>query len=211
MMTIYQVGIVPDLGLGSLLARSWRIFKAKFGLCLGGMGVYLLIQLLLSIGPKDSWIDSTLRIVSFVVSGPLSAGLYIFYLRIVRGEEANVTMLFEGFSEFRKAFCVSFLMFLFILIGMFLLVIPGIILSVGLFPAIFLILDADYSIKGTLRKAWDMTRGFRWPIFVACLFLIFLNLIGLAALGVGVVFTGAYSMLVSALIYQELFQTDRSL
>lgn len=210
-MMQYQVGVAPDLGLGSLLSRSWRIFKARFGLCLGGMAVYLLIQLLLSIGPKDSWIDYSLRIISFVISGPLSAGLYIFYLRIVRGEEANVTMLFEGFSIFKKAFCVSVLLFLLILVGTFLLIIPGIIAYVGLFPAIFLILDADYSITDTLRKAWEMTRGFRCQIFTVCLFLVFLNLIGLAALAVGLVFTGTFSMLVSAAIYQELFQADRSL
>ncbi len=205
MTTNYQVA-APDLGLGSLLSRSWRTFKERFGLCLGAIAVYLLIQLLMSIGPKDSWIDSTLRILSFFISGPLSAGLYMFYLRVVRGEQADVTMIFEGFGIFRKAFCVSFLMILLISIGTALLVIPGIILYVGLFPGMYLILDADYSITDTLRKAWDMTRGSRWQIFFVCLFLVFVNLIGLAALGVGVVFTGAYSMLVSAYMYEELFR-----
>lgn len=175
------------------------------------MAVYLLIQLLLSIGPEDSWIDVTLRVVSFIVSGPLSAGLYVFYLRITRGEEANVTMIFEGFSEFRKAFLVSLLLFLAISIGMILLVIPGIILSVGLFPAMFLILDADHTIMGTLRKAWDMTHGARWQIFIICLVLIVVNLIGLAALGIGVIVTGAFSMVVSSLIYEELLSNDRAI
>lgn len=185
------------------------MYKARFGLCLGGMAVYFLIQTLLSIGPKDSWIDASLRVISFVISGPLSAGLYIFYVRIVRGEDANVSMLFEGFSSFSKAFLVSLIMFVLILVGMFLLVIPGIILCVGLFPAIFLILDADYSVTDTLRAAWDMTRGYRWQIFFACLLLIAINLVGLAALGIGLVFSAAYSMVFTANIYEELLRAGR--
>jgi len=52
------------------------------------------------------------------------------------------------------------------MVGMVFFIVPGIILACGLFPAIFLVLDADYSIMDTLHKSWEMTKGKKLDIFI---------------------------------------------
>jgi uncharacterized membrane protein len=196
----------PDLSLGNLFARSWPLFKENLGLLVGSFIVYaLLVGMGSSItGDEGGSSVDLLGLVTFVITGPLTAGLYAMMLRVHRHEPIAFTDLFEGFREFGRAFGVYALSSLAIIVGLILLVVPGIILAVGLWPALFLVMEDDLGVVDTLKEAWAMTDGYRLQLFGLGVALFFFFLAGVLAFVVGLFFTGAFSVLVAAAAYEEL-------
>lgn len=195
---------VPNLGIGYLFSRSWPRFKENLWTLVGAFTLY---ALLISIG-SETWGgdggSGLLRLVAFVISGPLIAGLYWMMLKVQRDEPVEFTDLFAGFGEFGRAFGVYVLSSIAIIVGLILLIVPGLILAVGLWPALFLVMDDERDVMDTLSKAWEMTKGHRMRLFVLGVVLFFLTILGLVALVVGVFFTGALATLVAAGAYEEL-------
>jgi uncharacterized membrane protein len=194
----------PNLNIGHLFSRSWPLFKENLGLIVGAYIVFLLLTGFLSDPDFDGDRSSLLSIIGFVIAGPLTAGLYGIMLRVQRHEPAVFPDLFEGFREFGRAFGVYAISAFAIGIGLVLLVVPGIILAVGLWPGLYLVMDTDLGVMDTLREAWEMTKGYRLQLFGVGVVLFFFTLAGLIALGIGVFFTGAMATLVAAAVYEEL-------
>lgn len=105
-------------------------------------------------------------LLSLVMIGPLRVGLLNTLLRTNRGEAATYGDIFCGFKRWWKSCAVFILVSLMTVIGFMLLVVPGIILALGLLPAIFLVMDEDLGIMDTISKAWDMTKGKKTDLFV---------------------------------------------
>lgn len=195
----------PDLSLGHLVSRSWPLFKENMALLVGAFIVYSILVGMGSnfVGDGDAS-GGLLGLVSFVITGPLTAGLYAMMLRVQRHEPVVFPDLFEGFREFGRAFGVYVLSTIAVIIGLILLVVPGVILAVGLWPAMFLVMDDDLGVVDTLKEAWAMTDGYRLQLFALGVALLLFVLAGLLAFVVGVFFTGAFAALVAAAAYEEL-------
>jgi uncharacterized membrane protein len=198
-----------NLDVGYLFSRSWEVFKENWALLAGVFLVYSI----LSGGPsqlsdEDSLFGSLIGLIQLIITGPLLAGTYYVALKLIRREPAEFVEMFDGFKVFGKAVGVFILYSVLLGIGIILLIVPGIIVAVGLWPAMFLVTQADLGITDTLRKAWDMTRGYKMNLFLVGLALFGLNLLGLLAFIVGVIFTGAFSLLVVAAAYDELEQAS---
>jgi len=97
--------------IGDCLTRAWKIFSAQPGLVIGATMLSGLVFLGL-------WIVSTIiglvipfggQIIMMICSGPLIGGLIWFYLRLARGEPAQVGDIFAGFRrQFTQLFLTSF-------------------------------------------------------------------------------------------------------
>jgi uncharacterized membrane protein len=198
----------PNLQIGYLLARSWETFKAHWLLVIGVFLVFSLVTNgLPSALDQDSPLAALLRLIIFVIQGPLLAGIYWLTLRLIRGQSATFEQIFEGFQTFGRAFGVFVLYTLGVVVGLFLLILPGVFVAVSLMPAMFLVMDADLPVIDTLRRAWTMTKGYRLNIFIVFLVLLGLNLLGVLALIIGFIVTGAFSLLVMSAMYDELSKT----
>ncbi len=203
--TRYEEPYIPNLSIGYLFSRSWPRFKDNLWLL---VGTFTLYALLIGIG-SDTWDgDRTggglLNLVALIVTGPLTAGLYWMMLKVQRDEPIEFTDLFAGFGEFGRAFGVYVLSTIAVVIGLILLIVPGLILAVGLWPGLFLVMDDELGVMDTLRKAWDMTSGHRLQLFGLSIVLSLLVLAGIIVFLVGVLFTGAFAALVAAAAYDEL-------
>ena len=74
-----------------------------------------------AVSSSPSWIYSIL------VYGPFSLGLVAFFMGLFRHQETDTKTVFGGFDQFGKAFVLSLLMGIFILLWTLLFIIPGII------------------------------------------------------------------------------------
>ena len=77
----------------------------------------------------------------FVIGPPLVVGVFFLYLKAVRDEKPNFSVVFAGFSNFGKAWLTVFLYYLIVIGGTFLLVIPGIIWGMRYCLSLFAVLD----------------------------------------------------------------------
>jgi uncharacterized membrane protein len=184
----------PDLSVGHVLRRSWEIFRANMGLVFAIAVVQVLILSIAGVIP----------VLPLLVAGPLTAGCNYTLVRLVRGEDVEIRDVFDGFKEFGRTLGVSLAEILLIVIGTILLIVPGVIVAVGLFPALYLVLDADHGVKDTLRVSWELMRGYKWDLFVLSVVVFLLCLLGVLALVIGAVFVGVYATVVMATAYDEL-------
>lgn len=191
----------PDLEVSSLFSRAWETFKEHFWPTVGVFVIYSLLTSAGGIWGDDIGIG---ELLVFIISGPITAGTYMYALRLIRGGDSDLGEMLRGFQVFGKAFVVFALYSVMVIVGLIFLIVPGVYVAVALMPAMFLVLDDDLGAVDTLRKAWEMTTGHRRQLFIVLLAIVGLNLLGLVALLIGVVFTGALSLLIGAAVYDEL-------
>jgi GYF domain 2/Membrane domain of glycerophosphoryl diester phosphodiesterase len=78
--------------LGGYFSRGWETFKNSAGIMIGATILVYLVLLAINLVP---YLNS---ILSIVLTGPLLGGLWLFYLKKVRGEDAGIGDAFSGFG-----------------------------------------------------------------------------------------------------------------
>jgi uncharacterized membrane protein len=145
-----------------------------------------------------------IQLISFVVGVVLAMGLIRAALAVVEGRQPEVRMILEtdGFGPYLVA---SILVGVGVAIGLFLLIVPGLILAMmWLFFGFIIVEQPTTGATDAIRRSAEITRGHRWPLFGLVLLLIGINFIGLLACGVGLLFTYGITAVTLAYAYKTL-------
>lgn len=147
-------GNTPNRDLMRMARESLRY---HWGL---GVGVTFLNQLIVS-GSSQ-----IIPGIGLILGGPLSLGVCIVFLSLVRRKPAEFGQLFQGFSRFGTALGGYLLMCLFIFLWALLLIIPGIIAGYA-YSMMFFIMADDPSVKASdaIKRSKEMMRGNKWKLF----------------------------------------------
>lgn len=101
-----------------------------------------------------------------VVSMVLGVGMTLYALRVMRGVQAGVGDLFDGFAFFFKIVWLNFLMSVYVFLWSLLLFVPGIIASYRYAMAIYLLLDhPDWRVTECIRESKRLMKGHKWELF----------------------------------------------
>lgn len=119
------------VSIGQAWSRAWKTFGSRAGLMIGGGLLLLLIAMVGGIIP----------LVSLVITGPITGGLYWLYLRCLRGEEASVGDGFAGFGP----------QFLQLMLGN---IVPGLLAMLSLIPGILILVVGGFT--GAAAKRGDL-------------------------------------------------------
>lgn len=153
----------------------------------------------------DLSIQLAAYLASFIISGPLAAGIALVFLKASRQERFDLEDLFRGFSRFVDFFVLSLISGIFILLWTLLLIVPGIIASFRYSQAYYLMLD-DPNLKAldAIKLSSNMMKGYKWKLFV--LYLSFIGWVILAILtcGIGFLFLLPYISTAAANFYGQL-------
>jgi len=112
--------------------------------------------------------------------------------------------LFAGFSKFRRLFFTWLLYALAVIGSMLLLIVPGIILLIALWPAFLLVMEDDLAPVDAIKGAWALTRGHKMELFVLVLATFVVLMVGLLAFGVGLLIAGPITQLAWIRAYHEM-------
>lgn len=126
-------------------------------------------------------------------------------LRQIDGEPVTVAMLFE--FEGKKMLTVwlaSLVTGLLVLVGMILLIIPGIYLALAYSQVINLIADKGVGVREAMRLSKEMMRGIKLKYMGFGFVLALLNFGGLLALGVGLIVTMMITGFAQIVLYKSL-------
>ncbi|MFQ5432761.1 MAG: hypothetical protein ACE5EN_09695 [Nitrospinota bacterium] len=174
--------------------ESWRIFKS-------GWQVYMLTALFFVI------VNILAQVIPFggiIVSGPLICGIFLVINDHLEGREYKLGRLFSGFAYFVPAFSSSLLIFLFTVMGLTLLIIPGLIIgSWYIFTYLFIIdrgMDFWPAMEASRKLAFNDIVGF------ALFFLVIgiLNFLGLLFFFVGTLVTVPLTFIATYVAYRKL-------
>ena len=109
------------LDVGLAFSQGGELFKAHMGILIGG---FLLFMLLIVATASVPFIGSCVQIT---LQGPLTGGLFILILNLIRTETASIGDLFEGFKSFGGLFLIVLVQTLIVS----LVIIPGVALMIG--------------------------------------------------------------------------------
>jgi uncharacterized membrane protein len=154
----------------------------------GGGGMQLLVQ-----------------IIANLVALFLTLGWMRVSIEITRGVKPEVGDLFkaQGYGPYIVA---SILFYIGFVVGLILLIVPGIIFAVvyGFYGFVIAERGDDVGIAESLKRSAEITRGHRWQLFGLAIVLILINLVGLLACFIGVLFTSGITLLAWAYAYRTI-------
>lgn len=168
------------------------------------------VWMLLSV-PSGWFGDDLLGIAYHVlVLGPVGFGGMCAFLRAARGGTPDVGDLFAAFrGDYWQAVLAGLLMSVLVAIGTVLLIVPGIIAAVRLAWVPYLVVDERLAAVEAIKASWERTRGYGLTIFVLWLIAIPIVLVGLLALGVGVIVSLMWIQTAAAVLYAAVTTRDR--
>lgn len=198
---------MPNIGE---LVRSGRAFVAeRWGFILvATVGVPMLISIISKVLEKalgDSFLAVVMNIAVFVLSLVVSLGAKRITLDLVDGKPSQLADLFSQANLFWKFLWASIVYGVVVVIGFILLIIPGVYLSLkyGFFGYI-LVDRPELSAMDTLKESARLTDGIKWDLLWFSLALLGINLLGLLALGIGLLYTIPVSIMAYTALYRSL-------
>ena len=120
--------------------------------------------------------------VEFVVFGAVFLGLLSFFIR-AHDDVARVKILDlwnpQPFLYFLGA---SILLAIVTSVGLFLLIVPGLIAATGFFFCSWLVIDRGLTPINSLTESWRITKGNKWQVFLLLLVIVLISCAGLLVL-----------------------------
>ena len=149
------------------------------------------------------------NLLSLLLAGPLQLGMSIYFLNIFYDKPASIENLIEGFKPLLKVLLLYFLISTVTLIGFMLLVIPGVIISLGLSMSYYIFIEEpELTIEEILKKSWKLTEGYKMELFILQLRFIPWYVLGILSFFVGVFFVLPWHQLTLIYYYTFLKKTS---
>lgn len=194
MMSSYQIRKKAREILGkSIFSDGW------------GYPIYIIV----AVTVLSSFLNLTL-IGNLIVSGLISVAMAKYFLCRVRKEIApnHISPAFDGIRRnFFGTMLTGILYNLFVAIGVFLLVIPGIIFSYSFSMAFYIINDhPEMSAIEALRESNRLMKGHKMEYFFLQMSFIGWIIVGILSLGLGLFWVCAYMNTANAIFYNQLIE-----
>jgi uncharacterized membrane protein len=146
-----------------------------------------------------------LSIVGGIVGLFLQLGVIRIFANLAFGRDAEVGMLFTEGHRFLSGLGASILVGIITVIGMILLIVPGVIASLGLYFTLYLVIDQEMGAIDALSESWRLTDGEKGFLFVFNLLMVFGALILMVVTcGIGYLIVVPTLALVQAVMYHSL-------
>jgi GYF domain 2 len=186
---------VVTLDVMSCYERSWALLKANFWPLVGvGLLITLVYCVLLDVEKHG------LFFIGPIFNKTIAAGLLYYVLLTVRGQKPSVGDAFAGFTKaFVVLVVIGILFTVFVTVGIFCLILPGIYLAVAYSFAGILAVDKRLGFWESMETSRKVITRNWWRVFGLLLLSIPLFILGALALGVGIFV--AIPLFVGALVY----------
>ncbi len=189
------------------MTKTNKVLAAESRLALKGkwQRVILTIFVAYALSASVSFIPTIGGLVSLLISGPITAGISIFSLKLIRKQDAQFEDVFKGFTYYLISLKTYVIMTVYILLWSLLLIIPGIIKALSYSMAFFILADnPTLGAREILKKSSTMMYGYKWKYF--CLNLRFLGwaLLCILTLGIGFLWLIPYVQVSLAAFYEDI-------
>lgn len=134
-------------------------------------GVVLLASLPVTLLPNIFLINKTLGLfLILVLSGALRVGLSKICLTVVEKKPINLAFILDGFLYFKNALGVFLLSTIFIVLGLFAFIIPGIVIAIFLSQSYFILAEnPKIEPLEIFKKSRNLIKGFELQYFLLLL------------------------------------------
>lgn len=202
-----------EFSIGSALRFGWETFKTRPWFFVGVSIVIALVYLV--VGSISVGIDASLTgsfdettgagtAVNWILSTLISMGVVAFYLSAHDNAGAVSLSLLWHPHPFWKYFAATIVVGIAMILGLILLIVPGIIFALMFMFTTFIVIDRELGPIEAMKESMRITRGHKWPLLGFVLVLGLLNVAGAVALGVGLLVSIPVSFLAFVHAYRTL-------
>ncbi|MGD1943974.1 MAG: hypothetical protein ACFB0G_21980 [Leptolyngbyaceae cyanobacterium] len=200
-----------DFNMSQYFGRGWELFKANALPFVGFTLLTIVIAIVLSAilpyplgsgDPEAGQVGG--NVVVNILSPLLSAGFYIVALQIARNRPTTFGDFFQGFSRVVPILLLSIVSTVFIVIGFFLLVLPGIYLAVSYVLSVPLLLDKSLDFWPAMETSRKLV-GKKWFAFFGFVLVLGLvNIVGALLVGLGLLVTIPWTVCTVTAAYEDI-------
>jgi uncharacterized membrane protein len=187
-----------DFTYRELLAFGWEKTKEHYWFLLGVAFLFLVISGATMIFP----------IINSIVSLLLTVAVISVTFVIVDGHVPKFHDMLKPFATYKVAWhaiLATLLSLVIIIVGFLLLILPGIYLATRLkFYLYALIEHENMGVTDSLRRSMELTKGLFWKLFGWNLLIALINIAGLLAFGIGLLFTVPTTVIAYTYLYRKL-------
>jgi uncharacterized membrane protein len=151
----------PDFDLGECLSGGLSLFLNHFGLLAGATLLIWIIDSAILLVPQLGGLLSPL------FGGVLYGGLYLVYLKCLRGQPTNVGEALAGFKfGFPQLLLAGFLTWVFITLGFMLCLLPGLYLVVAYSFSLLLVADKQLEFWSAMEMSRKVSTRVWFKLFL---------------------------------------------
>ncbi|PSN17377.1 hypothetical protein C7271_18050 [filamentous cyanobacterium CCP5] len=213
-MSSFNTDIVSrdyEVNIGAYFSRGWEIFKQfapgfiGYVILLGVIGIVLgLLPAPLGNRGAEGGTGLLPFIYQVFIAPVLSAGFYIVAFQIARNRSPEFSDFFRGFNRYLPIFLVSLISGLLIVIGIILLIIPGIYLAVSYLFSLLLVIDKNMSFWNAMETSRRLVSKKWFSFFGLLIVLTLLNIAGAIVFGLGLLVTFPLTGCIIAAAYEDI-------
>ncbi len=142
---------------------------------------------------------------SFLVIPVFQYGSNILFVHAARKQKPDFNKLVEGFSSnYLNIVLANLMVFALVMIGIVMLIIPGIIIGCRFAFVSYLVMDKKLDPVSAVEESWRLTKGYGWTIFAMGLVSFFIVIFGLILLIVGIFPAIVWVSSSFAVLYQDV-------
>jgi uncharacterized membrane protein len=195
--------------VGDAVSYGWSVYWRNVGtlvvIALVIFGIELAVSVVGGAIGGGGGIQALVQIVGLLIGLLLTLGWMRVSVELTRGVKPQVNDLFkaQGYGPFILA---SILFYVGFVVGLILLVVPGIIFAVvyGFYGFVIAERGDGVTVTEALKRSADITRGHRWQLVGLAIIVFLINVVGFLACGIGLIFTSGISILAWAYAYRTL-------
>ena len=207
------------LDIGSCLRRAWALLRGHFW---PFVGVTALLMALLGFatsvggeslrhGPMGHNSAEITSVLGMLVWGPLMGGLFLYFLKKIRGERATVETVFSGFNtRFLHLFLAGFVTSLLTWLGFLCLILPGIYLAVAWIFALPLVMDKGLDFWSAMELSRKVVTKHWWKFLGLGIVFAALIFAGIVAAFVGIFVATPLIFITLMYAYEDIFGSVKS-
>ena len=136
---------------------------------------------------------------------PLAWGYLVYFLLLIREENIDYERLFDGFSQYVRITLAELLKGIYVLLWLFLFIIPGFVKSYSYAMTEFILKDnPEISGENAICLSMKMMQGHKMQLFLLDLSMIGWLILSFLTLGIGFLFLVPYNYSAHAHFYEDL-------
>ncbi len=205
---------VSDTSTGDNYSKGWNLIFTTFIELLVVTLVYAVIQIptnAFQLRPDGfEWylVPVVMLAIGYgiFIAGPIGYSVNWVFLKAVRREKIEIKDMFAVFERnYWNAVIAGLVTTIIIVIGFFMLIVPGIIFACRLAFVPFLVIDQKMEAMEALKASWAMTKGHGWTVFFMGLLAILIVIAGLLVLIFGVLISAMWISAAFAILYHSVY------
>jgi uncharacterized membrane protein len=217
----YAAGAPEPWEPTEVLGQAWDLFKAHwatlvFAPMVGQMiasGISQAFQVAGGMNARDETAAIAVMavggLVSFVASTFFTAGVTKLMIATARGETPSFGDVFSGGPRFLPLLGTQLLVSLVVVLGLLLLVVPGVVMALAFTLAPYYVVDRQLGPIEAMKASWEATEGQKGKLLGYGVIAFFIVVLGLVACCIGSIVGASVSQLGMAIIYVRLSGTGR--